>query len=69
MAPSLSKLSKVKALILNLISSVVALFHSTLVLVVADLMKFIFLMMIRIMIPNLDKYLLKNLCIQVTMIP
>lgn len=35
----------------------------------ADLMRFIFLMMMGILVPILDKYLLKNSCIQVTMIP
>lgn len=38
-------------------------------LVLADLMQFIFLMMMGILVPILDKYLLKNSCIQMIMIP
>ena len=69
MAPILSKLKESESSLLNLIPSVVALFHPTFILVVDNLIRFIFLMMMMIMFPNLDKYLLRNPCIQVTMTP
>ena len=53
---------------LNLNPSVITLFHPTFILVVDDLMRLTCLMMMRILVLNLAKYLLQNPCIKVILV-